>query len=293
MEKFLTFDIGGTDLKYGILNSDYSFEYKNSIPSKGNISGQLILEDIVQISKKLKAKYNVKGLAISSAGVINSKTGLVLSATNSIKNYTGINIISFLEHELQIPVTVENDVNCMALCEATMGAGKDYNNLIALTIGTGIGGSVVINKQILHGNSFSTGEFGLMIINGAPYEENASMASLVKNAINKLDPNIKNGIEVFEQFDKGYYQAKMIVNNFYDSLAIGIVNIVYVTNPEIVILGGGITNRSLFLDELTPHIQKYLRKWEMENTKFAIAQYKNDAGMLGALVHHFNIFKKQ
>ena len=289
MKLYLTFDIGGTDIKYSVIDKNFNFILKDSFPSKGNVGAEYMLKDITNITKGIIQKYDIKGIAISSAGVINSKTGLVLSATNSIKNYTGINLITYFNNLFSLPISIENDVNCMGLCEATIGTGLAYNSVTALTIGTGVGGSIVINKEVLNGSSFSAGEFGLMIINGAPYEANASLSALVKNAQDKVDPLIKDGIDVFNYYDKGYYQAKMVVNHFYDSLAIGIVNIIYVTNPEIVILGGGITNREEFLEELMPHIKKYLRKWEMENTKIAIAKHKNDAGMIGALIHHLNI----
>lgn len=290
MKLYLTFDIGGTDVKYGIIDNNFNFIFKDTFPSKGNVDGNLILDDIVNISNELRNIHKIEGISVSSAGVINSNTGEVLSATNSIRNYTGINVINYLEEKLNLPITILNDVNSMALCEATIGSGKSFRRISALTIGTGIGGSIVLDKEIYEGVSYSAGEFGLMIINGAPYEENASLSSLVKYAKLKVDPNIKNGIDVFNAYDKGYYQAKMIVNNFYDTLAVGIVNIIYVTNPDVVILGGGITNRIQFLEELMPYIQKYLRQWEMKNTLIKIAKFKNDAGMIGALIHHLNKF---
>lgn len=288
MNKYLVYDIGGTEIKYGVIDTRLEFVFKSQMASKGQISGKAILDDVVLTAKNLIKSHDISGIAISSAGVINPKTGVVLNATDSIKDYIGLNIKDYLSKALNLPVSVENDVNAMALAEAILGHGKSYHHINAITIGTGIGGSIVLNKKTLHGSSFSAGEFGLMMLNGKKFEAHASMSALVKQAQKSIDPNISNGVEIFELFDKKDPNAFKVVDTFYNYLAQGISNIVYLNNPEAFIIGGGITNRPSLLDELIPYIRKHLRAWEFSKTNFYIAEFKNDAGMLGALINFFH-----
>lgn len=285
MKKYLTVDIGGTEIKYAVLDSNIHFYEKSKFPSKGHISGQAILDDIINLFKTLSKNYELEGIAISSAGVIHPDTGEVLFATDSIKDYRGLNIASYLSSALNVKVSVENDVNCMALCESSFGSGKDYHHISALTIGTGIGGAVVLNGHILRGASYSAGEFGQILINEHRFEAIASMTFLVQSAKKVIGKHIESGIDVYNLYDKKDEQAIQLVHTFYDNLAFGITNIVHINNPEIIILGGGITNRPSFLDEFMPFIKKHLRSWEFERTKFKLAQFKNDAGMIGAFIH--------
>ena len=147
MKNYLAFDIGGTEIKYGVINEDYAIIIKGSFPSKGPIGGTYILDDIISKASELKS-YNPAGIAISSAGVVNSVTGEILSATNTIVDYIGMNVIQYINQRTNLPVSILNDVNSMALCESTLGAVKGAKIAIALTVGTGIGGSIIINNRV-------------------------------------------------------------------------------------------------------------------------------------------------
>lgn len=288
---YLTCDIGGTDLKFGITDENYNLIYTNSTPTKAKEGGLAIMDQIVNIYNELKDDYKIEGIAISSAGVINPNTTQVLDATNAITDYIGVNVAAEINKHIVIPVAIENDVNCVALCEATLGAGKDYKNVVAVTVGTGIGGAIVKNGQLDHGNGFSAGEWGNTIIdykNLTRYENLASTRALV-NFAKEVNPEIKNGIDVFKLFDNNDSTIVPIVNNFYNNLAIGLVNIIYSLSPEVVVLGGGITARGQkFLNELKSFIEPKISPYVLSKTKIVIANYKNDAGMIGALINYKN-----
>lgn len=288
MRQFFVFDIGGTDIKYGVITQSGSLIYKAMMPSRGALGGKFILEDIIQAVHQMKDTYKGEGVAISSAGVISSKTGEVLSATNAIIDFIGLNIIEVLEHSLGLPVSVMNDVNSMALCEYHLGAGKKSSSMIALTVGTGIGGAIVLNGQLIEGNGYSAGEFGLMQIEGEVYEHIASTSSLVRAAKLQISSGIQNGIEVFKLYDEGHPVASLVVNRFYENLSIGIANIAYAFNPEVIVIGGGITARPSFIEELKTHVNPRLSDHLIKYTNIKAAQYKNDAGMVGAFYHFLN-----
>ncbi|MCU0104263.1 ROK family protein [Acholeplasma vituli] len=288
MRQFFVFDIGGTDIKYGVITQYGELIHKAMMPSRGALGGKFIIEDIIQAVNQMKDSFKGEGIAVSSAGVISSQTGELLSATNAILDFIGLNIIEELQSALHLPVSVMNDVNSMALCEYHMGAGRNASSMIALTVGTGIGGAIVLNGHLIEGNGFSAGEFGLMQIEGEVYEQIASTSSLVRAAKKQISSDIDNGVAVFKLFDEGHPGAIEVVNRFYQNLSIGIANIAYAFNPEIIVIGGGITARPSFIEELKSHVLPRLSDHLIKYTTLKAAQYKNDAGMVGAFYHFLN-----
>ncbi|VEU82187.1 ROK family protein [Acholeplasma hippikon] len=290
MKNYLTFDIGGTEIKYGVINENYEIIFKDKFPSQGATSGKLVLDDILFKVSELKG-YEPQGIAISSAGVINSDTGEVLSATDAIKGYIGMNIVDYIGKETGLNVSVINDVNAMALCESTLGVAKDSKVTVCMTVGTGIGGAIVLNNQIFQGVGYNAGEFGLMKIGDHKYESLAATSALVKQAQELFGNQIQNGIDVFKLYDEKNPLAVNLVNRFYDHLSVGIANLAYALNPDLFVIGGGITARDSFVEELNVYVQDKLTKHLKRYTKVAAAQFRNDAGMIGAFVHFKNTYK--
>ncbi|VEU79795.1 ROK family protein [Haploplasma axanthum] len=285
MKKILTCDIGGTDLKYGIIGIDGTFLFNSSEPTKAKEGGKAIISQIVNFYLSLKEQYDISGIAISSAGIIDPNTTIVLDATNAITDYIGINIRDEINKFVNIPVSVENDVNCMALCESSFGSGINAKSMIAITIGTGIGGAIVLDGHLFHGNGFSAGEWGNMRINNAIYEQIASTKALVLSA-QKVYPNIRNGVEVFKLYDSNDPLIIPVVESFFDNLSTGIANIIYSFNPEKLIIGGGITARGeKFLTELISYIKPKVSNYVFNKTEILLAHHKNNAGMIGALTN--------
>jgi len=290
MKKYLAFDIGGTDLKYGILTNNFDIIYKNKVPTEALLGGMHIINNIIKIGKELLKTHIVVGVAVSSGGTIDWINGTVVSASDSIPNFVGLELKKLLEDAFKLPVSVENDVNCAALCENTLGVSKHAKNVATLTIGTGIGGALIFNNELYRGHAFSAGEWGYMNILGSRYESIAATKALVEKSQVNIGSFIKNGIDVFSLYDNHDTKASILVAEFYNNLSIGIANIIYCFNPEIVVLGGGITSRPTFILELMPYIEKNLNEYMLKNTRIVAAQFKNDAGLLGALVHHIRCF---
>lgn len=280
-----TFDIGGTDIKYGILDNHVHFVLKKTMPTWAHQGGASIVHRIIEVIKLLLHDYPIEGVAISSAGIVEPHEGLILATTDTMKDYAGTPVKKMIEQATGLLTTVENDVNCAALAEATYGKNTPHD-FIAMTIGTGIGGAIVTDGQIVHGATFSAGEWGRLLINGIPYEKQASIASLVSHAQQEgLD--VKEGKDVFKFYDHGHPIAKVVVNRFYQHLAEGIQNLVYAINPHTIIIGGGISTRGQqFLDELHQALSERLEPYFMKHLSIRLATMKNDSGMLGAYVHY-------
>ena len=159
--------------------------------------------------------------------------------------------------ELGLPIVADNDVNSFAACECKMGAGKKYKTYIVMTVGTGIGGAIVVNNKLWRGKDYNAGEIGRMLVDGVHWEKMASVTSLIKSAkLRELD--IEEGKDVFDLYDQGDRVAQLVVGEFYRNLGKGIANLVYIFNPEAIIIGGGISAREDFGNEINAYADYYL-----------------------------------
>lgn len=293
MQKFICIDIGGTSIKYGILRET------GIIIEKGNMDtnalkegGQGIFEKIKYIISKYLKNYEVEAVCISTAGMVDPKDGKILFALEHlIPGYTGMEIKKEVEREFNIRCEVENDVNCAGLGEMWLGAGKGASSSVCLTIGTGIGGCIIINNELIHGFSNSAGEIGYMKINGEDFQNVASTTSLVKRVArlkNIAEENI-NGKMIFDMAKNKDQDCLKEIDYMIKSLAIGIANLSYIINPEVIILGGGIMAQEQFLKpKIEEALRKELIKTVYENTRIEFAKRQNDAGMIGALYNFLN-----
>jgi predicted NBD/HSP70 family sugar kinase len=289
MNKYITIDIGGTYNKIGIVNDSFEVEKEYECESYGNShGGSELINNLIKEIKNIITS-DIKGIAIGCPGVIDNINGLILAKTETIDGITGINIKELLENEFHLPTTVDNDVNCFGHFENYLGLGKKYDSFVVMTIGTGIGGTIFINNKIYTGGSFGAGEFGRMRINNHDFEEIASTRALVFRA-KKIVNSIQNGVDVFN-----YLYVKEInelVNEFYNTLSIGISNILSVINPKALFIGGGITKRKSFFDELTPYLNKNVDKYYLKNTNILGVSKGQNSGFLGALVYHLQVRNK-
>lgn len=293
MEKYICIDIGGTSIKYGVVLENGDIIEKSSMDTEAREKGGPgILNKIKRIVNMYIGNYEIRGICISTAGMVDPKEGkIVYALEHLIPEYTGMEIKKEIEKEFKIRCEVENDVNCAGLGETWLGAGKNAKSSICMTIGTGIGGCVILNNKLVHGFSNSAGEVGYMNINGESFQDVASTTSLVKKVakIKNIPEQDINGKIIFDMAKNNDEDSLKAIDNMVKSLAIGISNVCYVINPEVVILGGGIMAQEEFL---RPRIDKALKEVLVpkvyENTKIEFAKRQNDAGMIGALYNFLN-----
>ena len=187
-----------------------------------------------------------------------------------------------------IPCEVENDVNCAGLAEHFAGASKGSSISLCLTIGTGIGGAIIIDGKVFHGFSGSGCEVGYMHLPGGEFQDLGASSILVKKTAEykRIDPASINGKYVFEQAKQGDSDCIRAIQEMCEVLGMGIANICYVVNPEVVVLGGGIMAQKEYLkDILRESLDKYLIPSVARHTRLEFAQNQNQAGMLGAYYH--------
>lgn len=283
--KIICIDIGGTAIKSGIMDENLKFLKTDSMDTPRG--GSRIMDAVLErISEYLTVVLNPEAVCISSAGIIDSDRGIVTEANESlIPGYTGMDIAGRVKERFRIPCYVENDVNCAAMAEAYQGAARGYSSVLMLTIGTGIGGAFLEKGRLLKGHTYSACEVGYMHMDGSSFEELAATSVLAKRTAKRLSKNCFeiSGKWIFEQAQGGNEICIEEIDRMCDILAKGIANLCYVLNPEIVVIGGGISAQE---DYLRPRIEggldRYLIPEIRRKTKLGFAKFGNQAGMLGA-----------
>ncbi|MEE3952336.1 ROK family protein [Peribacillus frigoritolerans] len=296
MSNYLAFDIGGTEIKYGLLTESGGILEKGKFPTDRN-NGKAILQEILA---KIFDYPSLRGIAISAPGFINDQTGFI-EMGGAIKDFDDFNIKTYMEERTNLPVTVENDVNCVALAEKWMGNAKDTEHFLCMTVGTGVGGAVFLNNQLYRGISFGGGEFGFMITHGSKERSafkntlswNGSVSGIRERYAKQkgiLTEKV-TGQDVFHAYETGDPVALKEVERFYDSLAIGIHNLYFMFNPSKILIGGAVSVRQ----ELIPQIRRRVESLNgyINGNCIESCLLNNDAGMIGALFHHLQTYVNQ
>lgn len=286
MKEYICIDIGGTSIKYGMVREDGSFLTTGEMPTEAmQYGGPGIMEKAKKIVEAYKAEYHPEGICVSTAGMVDCEQGKITYAAPLIPDYTGTEIKKTLEELYGIPCEVENDVNCAGLAEHFAGAARGSRISVCLTIGTGIGGAILIDGKVFHGFSGSGCEVGYMHLPGGEFQDLGASSILVKKVASykNTDPEEINGKYVFEQAKQGDEDCIRAIREMCEVLGMGIANICYVVNPEVVVLGGGIMAQKEYLkDLLRDSLDKYLLPSVAQHTRLEFAQNQNQAGMLGA-----------
>ena len=300
--KIGVFDIGGTSIKYGIIDKQGNLTEQGTIPTEAYNGGNSIIERVGRLAEMLKKNHEIEGIGISSAGQINSMMGKVVHATDSIPGYKGLNISDMLSEKVQLPVSVENDVNCTALGEKWNGNAKEEDDFLCVTIGTGIGGAIFLNGELYTGTTFAAGEWGHMTLypNGKSclcgfkgcYEEYASSRALQR----KVDDNF-TGLDLkifFEKVREGHDIAVKIFDEWIEDLTLGLKSLIHAMNPSLILLGGGITTQGAFLeDAINVKIKGMLLPNHKDKLTIKLAKNRNQANLYGAAIHFWSTYESR
>ena len=290
MKTYISLDIGGTAIKYGLVSDRAEIIFKGSTKTEAEKGGPEILKKVIGIVEDLltRTQDTVSGICISTAGMVDIEKGEIFYSAPLIPNYIGTAFKKTVEERFGIPCEVENDVNCAGLAEYKAGAAAGSKAAVMLTIGTGIGGCILLNGEVFHGFSNSACEVGYMHMDDSDFQTLGAASILTKKvAAWKGEPAENwNGYHIFEEAKKGDEMCNRAIDEMVDVLGKGIANICYVVNPEVVVLGGGIMAQEAFLkDKIEKAVEKYLVSSMWEHTSIAFAKNQNNAGMLGAFYH--------
>lgn len=297
-------DLGGTTVKIGLFDTAGTVLDKWEIPTRKEEKGSFILPDIAKaindkIAEKQIAKSDVVGVGIGVPGPVNDE-GVIFKAVNL--GWDVMNISEILGELVQLPVKAGNDANVAALGEMWCGGGRGYKNMVLVTLGTGVGGGIIINGNILTGATGAGGEIGhIHIVDGEPdtcgcgnhgcLEQYASATGIVRLATRRLAADneasvLRNGEltakAVFDAVKEGDKVACEIAEQFGLYLGKGLAAIACVVNPEAFVIGGGVSKAG---DILCDYVSKNYTKYVFHGCSkadFKLATLGNDAGIYGA-----------
>ena len=277
----LAIDIGGTMIKYGLVSSDGEILSTDKIETEAEKGLENILNKIDNIFKRYK-ENNPVGIAVSGTGQINGIIGKVIGGNPIIPNWIGTNLVKILEEKYNLPIVLENDVNCVALGEKWIGAGKNLKNFICLTIGTGIGGGIILNNQLFRGENFVAGEFGHILIKKGEFEQFASTTALIRLVKERTEKTL-NGKEIFDLEKKEIVEYQEVISEWIENLTDGLSSIVYCFNPANIILGGGVIEQGeALINRVKNSLFKKIGLQFKEKLNIIQAKLGNNAGMIGA-----------
>lgn len=284
--RILAFDIGGTFIKYALCNDNFELTEKNKIPTNAKQGGQVIIQRIIDI---IESYENIDRVAISTAGQVDSEHGVVVYSTDNIPYYTGMMVKSLIENKTGIPTFVENDVNAAALGEAHFGAAKGESDFICLTLGTGVGGAIFLNNKLYKGSASAAGEIGHMVIHAGGrqctcggegcFECYASANALIK-AVNKISDEPLDAFKIFQKENMQRPEIRSEIDKWIDEIIIGLMNLIYIFNPPLIVIGGGIMNEDYIIELIDRKIYSRLMK-SFKNVRIERSQKGNDSALLG------------
>ncbi len=273
-------DLGATKIEYVLLEDNGNEIIREREKSPTDYISTI--SSIAKIVNKLDEKFNSKfEVGICHPGSISNKTGLLNNATNSpwLNN-------QLFKHDiikkLSRNVFFENDANCFTLSESIDGSTKQFNIVFGVILGSGCGGGLVVNKQIIKGANNLAGEWGHSHFpcKEGTVEDFLSGTSLSKIFENKFNKKLK-AFEIFELYRKKDIQADKIIEEYKENLAISLSSIINTLDPDAIVFGGGVSNEISFLDEVKKKIEKILNISQL-NTSFVKAMYGDASGVRGA-----------
>jgi predicted NBD/HSP70 family sugar kinase len=284
MKKVICFDIGGTAVKYGIISEGKILE-ESKFPTEPSRGAANLLARMEKIIEEKKLVHNLCGIAISTAGIVDTERGAIIYALPKITGYTGTDLKAYFAKNSSLACEVENDVNCAGLAEQSYGSAKGSKLTVCIAVGSGIGGAVLLDGKILHGAGNCAGEVGFLHLKGGSLEECASVQALINRvaSLKNMAAEELDGEKIFALAKAGDADAKQAIAEIAAFLGEGIADIACVLNPETVVLGGGIMNQSEYLQPLIEKaLQKYLLPVIYEKLKLKFAAFGNSAGLVGA-----------
>jgi glucokinase len=308
-------DLGGTNIAVGIVDEDYRLIHKDSVPTEAQREGEAIVDDIAMLCRRVLADKGIAlsevgGVGIAAPGTINSRDGYVEYANNLPFHH--FPIVPLLRERLgDVPVFVDNDANAAALGEAVAGAAKGASSSVMITLGTGVGGGIIIDNKVYSGFNGAGGELGHIVIvkdgeqcscgRRGCWEAYSSATALIRMTQQKLDECAASGRKTamadlvakkgrvtgrtaFDSMRMGDEAAKEVVDSYLGYLACGLTNMVNIFQPQVLCVGGGISHEGETL--LAPVREIVAREQYAQNTEsktvLCAAKLGNDAGIIGA-----------
>lgn len=311
MKYAIAIDIGGTTIKYALINSKGDVIKEGITPTLAQESYEKVIsqlfvaiDNVLTFVSLLDEPATIVGIGVGTPGIIDKTNRIVLGGAENIIGWENLSLAQIIEEEYELNTVLINDANAMALGEFSYGAGKDSQDVLFITVGTGIGGAAIINGKLFSGFENRGGEFGhiSLIADGIPcacgsvgcLEAYASTSALIKQYSEGLKEQGASVIDVdgkliVDRYKSGEPLAALCMDKHFDYLGRGIAGLVNIFSPQKVIIGGGISEAGdFYVEEINSYFNKYVMPDCGSHTVLNSADLGNKAGMIGAASHAFN-----
>lgn len=288
--KYLVLDVGGSSIKYALMDEKANFLFKDKVLTPKNDK-----EEFIEIINEIYDKYvsEIEGVAISMPGMIDSKKGYAYNA-GFLTYLEQTNIVDILSVHCKKKITVENDGKCCAKAEHWLGSLKECDDAAVIVLGSGIGGGIISNGQVLKGKHFSAGEFSFM---KTSLDENKTLDNIwaLKNGSSFLSKSLakkKNvheeeidGIKFFELANNGDKDTLDVLDEFCKNLCVGIFNLQTLLDCEKIAIGGGISAQAILFEYINKNLKAIYDDFPLKIPRAEVipSKYRNDANLIGAL----------
>ena len=301
MKQYFGIDIGGTAVKLGIVDEAGRVLLKGEESVSFDGYQTPVLTTVRRAAKEFLTANSIpaeslEGIGVSATGQIDSRKGIVAGTCGNFPNYIGSPIKAALEEDFGLPVTVANDANCMTLGEVWVGAAQGYTDVIGVTLGTGVGGGILTGDRLLEGAQGLGGELGhyrTHALDGVDctcgakgcWERYAATTALVRAAKEK-DPAWQDGRAIFAAVKADNATALALLAAWTDEIAQGLAGMVHIFNPQLILIGGGVSaQQKLLVDPIAARVKASVMPAFAEGLEIRAAQLHNDAGMVGAVYY--------
>ena len=287
---YLTLDIGGSSIKYAIINKEGEFLEKGNAPAPKDG-----IDQFVSIIGDLYDKYkdNIVGMAISMPGAIDPDKGFAYTG-GAYEYIKDMNIVEILQKRCPLPITIGNDAKCAGAAELGFGNLQDVEDGVVIVLGTAVGGCVIHQGEVQYGKHFFGGEFSMIFSHGIDGEDfwwaTNGILGLLKCVQKRLSTQQEyTGIEIFEMANQGHLEVQKAIKDFVTILVKRIYSLQCVLDPEKFVIGGGISAQPLLFE----YIQQ-VNDEIFENNDYYVkpviepCYYRNDANLVGALYQFLN-----
>ena len=304
MEYAIGIDLGGTSIKYALVDKAGNSFFEGKLPSFASVSAAKVMEQLIKAATLLKDEaakqdWNVLGIGLGTPGIVDETNRIVLGGAENIVGWENIDVASLMEKQMSLPVVVGNDANLMGLGETKYGAGRGCTHVVFLTVGTGIGGAVIIDGKLFNGYANRGTELGHvpLIANGEHcacgavgcLEYYASTSALTRRfSILAKEQNLSfdteiNGELIVRLYHEDFPLAVECMNEHFYYLGRGIAGFVNIFSPQRIVIGGGVAESgSFYLEKIRAVFKKHVIADCALNTKIVAAELGNKAGLIGA-----------
>ena len=283
------FDIGGTTVKHGIWEHQ-QLSPVNAFPTP--VTFDELLRNRAEIIRD--AKRPLTGIAISAPGAVDQEKRKILGIS-AVPYIHQRPIFDELEQHLGLPVTIENDANCAGIAEVELGVGREAQNIVFVVLGTGVGGALFVNRQLYKGSHLFGGEIGLLKSQSQQIFSQTGTLVKVAQAYSEQVNRTVDGKMLYELSENGDTLAKSALDEMYQTIAKNLYNLQVLFDPEMIVLGGGISRRPTLAAELSGRLFEQLKKEGIEEIMPVVkcCHFHNDANLIGAAMNFQKIFPDQ